>query len=201
LAATTESPAGLPWIAAIVNNDVVSLSYPLSVESMVRFVAMDDPHGWRVYRRTLCFLLARAVRELYPESRYALEHSFGGGLYCTFNDGGANGISKEQLRAIEARMREIVVRNEPIIRRKIAYEEAVHRSVACSPLGRVVPLHVQFNVVAAEDGVGRVRRCVEHQREAEADHVEADRRVHVARRQHRLDLFEHRRHPAFQAVG
>jgi uridine kinase len=127
LASTTESPAGLPWIAAIVNNDVVSLTYPLSVDSTARFVAMDDPHGWRVYRRSLCFLLARAVRELYPEARYALEHSFGGGLYCSFSLGGATGISRDQLRSIELKMRELVVCNEPILRRKIAYAEAVRR--------------------------------------------------------------------------
>jgi uridine kinase len=127
LASSNESRAGLPWVAAIVNNDVVSLSYPLAVDSTVRFVAMDDPNGWRVYRRSVCFLLAKAVRDLHPSARYALEHSFGGGLYCSFGLNGSNGITREQLRALETRMRELVAANEPILRRKIAYAEAVRR--------------------------------------------------------------------------
>jgi uridine kinase len=122
-----ESPAGLPWIAALVNNDTVSLTYPLPVNSSVRFIAMDDPHGWRIYRRSVAFLLAKAVRDLFPGARFSLEHSFGGGLFCGFSTESEPGITRSQLRALEARMRDIVARNEPIIRRKVSYADAVRR--------------------------------------------------------------------------
>ena len=65
LSGPNDTESGLPYIVALVNNDLVSLSYPLTVNSTVRFLTMADPHGWRIYRRSLCFLLAKAVRDLY----------------------------------------------------------------------------------------------------------------------------------------
>ena len=118
---------GLPWMAALVNNDLVSLSYPLSVNTHVVFVNAADAHGWRVYRRTLCFLLGMAVREAAPEAVFSVEHSFGLGLYCSFHtrDGNSHGISEEELARVGRRMREIVAQDLPIERCKVAYCDAV----------------------------------------------------------------------------
>jgi len=127
LADPPQSPAGLPYVGALVNNDVSSLSYPLSVNCEARFIAADDPHGWRIYRQSLCFLLAKTVRELYPQAVFSVDHSFGLGLYCSFStDPGNGGITAEQLTAIDSRMRELVERDLPIERRKIAFLDAVH---------------------------------------------------------------------------
>lgn len=122
------APHGLPYIAARVNNDISSLSYPLTVNSDVEFLTVADSHGWRVYRRSLCFLLAKTARELYPEADFAVEHSFGPGLYCSCNfNGKGGGIGGEQVRAIEARMKELATADLPIIRRKISFADAVER--------------------------------------------------------------------------
>ena len=122
------APDGLPYIAALVNNDASSLSYPLRVNSRVEFLTMADSHGWRIYRRSLCFLLAQTVRELYPEADFAVEHSFGLGLYCSFNfDGKGCDITAEQIRAIETRMKELVKANLEIVRRKISFADTVER--------------------------------------------------------------------------
>ena len=121
------SPAGLPYVGAMVNNDASSLSYPMSVNCEVRFIAADDPHGWRIYRQSLCFLLAKTVRELYPEASFSVDHSFGRGLYCSFTtDPSDGGVTPEQISAIDARMRELVDKDIPIERRKIAFLDAIH---------------------------------------------------------------------------
>ncbi len=119
--------AGLPYLAALVNNDVASLSYPLSTNSHVRFITLADPHGWRVYRRSLAYLLAMAVRDLFPEAAFAVEHSFGRGLYCSFQPArkAGNGICADQLKQVEARMRELIARDLPIERYKLSYEDAL----------------------------------------------------------------------------
>lgn len=125
--APDEAAGGLPLIAALVNNDLVSLSYPLTVNSSVRYVAADDPHGWRVYRRSLCFLLAKAVNDLYPDAALSVEHSLGIGLYCSFSakPESKGGISEEQLNDLSDKMKELVDRNLPIARKKTAYTDAV----------------------------------------------------------------------------
>ncbi len=125
--APAPAASGLPWIAALVNNDLVSLSYPLSVNSHVRFLNASDAHGWRVYRRSLCFLLGMAVRDAAPDADFSVEHSFGLGLYCSFHtrDGNSHGIRPDELERIDRRMRDLVAQDLPIDRCKIAYCDAV----------------------------------------------------------------------------
>lgn len=121
-------PGGLPYVAVLVNNDLSSLSYPLTVDSELRFVTMADSHGWRVYMRSLCFLLAKTVHDMYPAADFSVEHSLGPGLYCSFHEKVSNrGISLEEVEAIEKRMRQLIQRDMKIERRKIAFSDAVQR--------------------------------------------------------------------------
>ena len=120
------SPDGFPWIAALVNNDCASLSYPLSVNCTVRFLTLADRRGWRIYRNSLCFLLAKTVREVFPEAQFSVEHSFGVGLYCSFRLGeGEDCCTESTVKELEAAMRERVDRDIPIEWRKMAFTEAV----------------------------------------------------------------------------
>ncbi|HOW97438.1 MAG TPA: nucleoside kinase [Kiritimatiellia bacterium] len=120
------SKEGLEYLGALVNNDAVSLSYPLEVDSQVSLLTRADSHGFRIYRRSVCFLLGKAVKALYPEARFAVEHSMSDGFYCSFELDGKT-ISKEHMAAIERHMRETVERDVPIERRKIAFTEAVEQ--------------------------------------------------------------------------
>jgi uridine kinase len=121
------SPEGLEYLGVLVNNDAVSLSYPLEVDSSITLLTRGDPHGFQIYYRSMCFLLAKAVRELFPDARFAVQHSLGTGFFCSFEMNGSSGISDEQLRSIDRQMRATVERNVPIERRKIAFTEAVRR--------------------------------------------------------------------------
>ena len=116
---------GDPCIAAMVNNDLVSLSYPLAVNATVRFLTMADPHGWRVYRRSLSFLLTKTVRDLFPDAEFSVDHSVGPGLYCSYHEPGGDGLGAAQLAQIDARMRETVAADLPIRRSKVAFTDAV----------------------------------------------------------------------------
>lgn len=116
---------GLPYLAAMINNDVSSLTYPLSVNSFVRFLTRADPHGWRIYRRSLSFLVAKAVHDVFPEALLTLEHSIGSGLYCTFRKDSQDGISATQVQMLGEHVRDLINKDYPIERRKVAYEDAV----------------------------------------------------------------------------
>ena len=121
------SPDGLDYIGALVNNDVVSLSYPVEVDSEVALLTRGDPLGYQIYGRSTCFLLAKAVKEVFPEARFAIEHSLGTGVYCSFEMDGHAGINEEHLQRIDLHMRSLVESDFPIERRKIAFTEAVRR--------------------------------------------------------------------------
>ncbi|MGA2137609.1 MAG: nucleoside kinase [Verrucomicrobiia bacterium] len=121
------SPEGLDYLGALVNNDAVSLSYPLEVDSDVTLLTRGDPHGFRIYHRAVCFLLAKAVKELFPDARFAVQHSLGTGFYCSFEMDGKSGICDEQMQRIDQHMRALVERDIPIERREIAFTEVVRR--------------------------------------------------------------------------
>ena len=121
------APDGMAYLGAVVNNDVVSLSYPLEVDSSVQLLTLANPHGWRIYRRSVSFLLAKTVKELFPDAQFAVEHSLGTGFFCTFDTKNSKGSSTADLAAIEARMREYVTMDLPISRMKISYASAVRR--------------------------------------------------------------------------
>ena len=96
-----------PVIAALLNNDVVSLSAPVVVASTVSPLTLDDAHGWRVYRWSLCFILAKAAHEVCPDREVRVRHSLGQGLFCTV--GWREGDDRAAvIAAIEERMRAIV---------------------------------------------------------------------------------------------
>jgi uridine kinase len=128
---TAVDDQGLPFVAALVNNDVVSLSYPLSVNSAVTFVTAANPHGWRVYRRSLSFLLAKAIHDIYPNVEFSVEHSIGPGLFCNFSLGGKQGIDAAALQRIAAHMHALVAQDHTIERRKVGFLDAVREFETC----------------------------------------------------------------------
>ncbi len=117
---------GLPYLAALVNNDVCSLTFPLQVNSEVEFLTFADRHGDYVYRRSLAFLLAKAVRDLFPNCEFTVEHSIGNGYYCSFSPCGKCAMTDTDLENLDAHMRELVKRDIPLIRKNIGFVEA-HR--------------------------------------------------------------------------
>lgn len=127
LTSERKSPAGLEYIGALANNDAVSLSYPLDVDSSVKLLTRADTHGFQIYYRSMCFLLAKTVKELFPQARFAVQHSLGTGFFCSFEIDGKAGISAEQLQQIDKQMHATVKRDVPIERRRVAFTEAVRR--------------------------------------------------------------------------
>jgi uridine kinase len=118
---------GLPYLGALVNNELVTFGYTLDIDSTVRFVTMASPGGMQIYVRSLSFLLAKAVKDLHPGARFSVEHALGPGLYCEFETGGVRGIAPEQAEALEAHMRDLVASNRPILRQRISYTAAIEQ--------------------------------------------------------------------------
>lgn len=112
-----------PVIAAKVNNEITSLTYKLEVNSDIKAIRIDSRAGARIYRSTLCFILAIAARRVYPGRRLVIGHSLGKGYYYHFDDHkpvearGASRLKKE--------MESLVSEDLSIIRGYLSYVEAV----------------------------------------------------------------------------
>jgi len=114
-----------PALGALVNNEFVSVEYRIETDSTVKILGYRDSYGQRVYRHTIAFLLAKVAHELYPGSDFAVEHSLSKGLYCSFRVGEAQGVTKEQLEALDAALRKLLDEKAPIDRIKITFDEAI----------------------------------------------------------------------------
>lgn len=109
-------------VACLVNNDLVSLTYPLEVDATLIPVNLASPEGARVYRRSLCYLLAMAVQQIFPQRGLSISHSLGEAYYYEFSDGAP--AHENDLQMISQRMRDLVTEKLPIHHRVMAYEHA-----------------------------------------------------------------------------
>lgn len=69
-------------ICAYVNNKVEDLCYPLFSPKQVEFVSIDSESGRRVYTRSLCMILYKAIVELMPGVTLRIDHPLAKGYYC-----------------------------------------------------------------------------------------------------------------------
>ena len=122
-----DKATGLPYLGALVNNELVTFGYALDIDSTVRFVTMKHPAGMQIYVRSLSFLLAKAVKELFPEAGFSVEHAIGPALYCEFSRGEAAGLSQEDAAALETRLHKLVDQDLPIQRTRMSYSAAIEQ--------------------------------------------------------------------------
>ena len=120
----TALPGEVPTVAALVDGELAELTISLQRDAVLQPVTLDSADGMRVYRRSLSFLLITAARELFPDVAVFIDHSVSsGGYFCHLT--GRNPFSKNELRSIKTRMREIVSADEPITRREMPLPEAI----------------------------------------------------------------------------
>lgn len=111
-------------VAVLVNNELCSVYQRLEVNCTLAPVCLDaQAMGAAVYRRSLCFLLAIAARELFPERTLVLGHSLGHGYYHTFRDDSP--VTRDEIEKLQARMRGIVAEDQAIKHAVISYQDAL----------------------------------------------------------------------------
>ena len=115
----------LNYIGALVNNEVVSLSYPIEVDSNIKPLTFLDQCGRRIYKNSLIFLLSKACRTCFPDAKLETQHSIGNGLFCMLSNIPENMNMSEAVNIIDKYMRDMVDAKLLIIRRKLYLESAV----------------------------------------------------------------------------
>ena len=113
-----------PTVAALIDSELRELSYRVEDDIEVSPITMTNSDGFRIYRRSLAFLLVTAVHELYPEATVYVDHSLTfGGYFCQVQ--GRQPFTVAELAKIESRMREIVEANEPLLKTRVPLSEAI----------------------------------------------------------------------------
>lgn len=110
-------------VSAKVNNRTEGLTYRVYNNKDVEFLDVRDPSGMRTYVRSLCFILYKAVSELYPHGKLYVEHPVSKGYYCKLDIG--REIKLEDVSRLKQRMKEIVEKDIPFQRTECHTEEAM----------------------------------------------------------------------------
>lgn len=122
---------GIQVLAALVDNKLKSLDYKIIAPHNIRFIGYDHPDGRRTYIRSLCFVLQKVVREMFPDKVLVIDYSLPSGLYCeirevrTMEDGRpcVYFVTDDEIEAIEARMRAAIASDLPFGKTMMSLEE------------------------------------------------------------------------------
>lgn len=114
-------------VSARVNNVSQGLKFRVYNNRDVEFVDYRDAAGGRVYLRSLCFLLSKAAREVFPGSKLYMENPISNGYYCNLHksDEDSSPLTDDDVERIRERMQEIVNKDIPFHRHEVQTEEAV----------------------------------------------------------------------------
>ncbi|HOY68329.1 MAG TPA: nucleoside kinase [Candidatus Ozemobacteraceae bacterium] len=123
VAKTVSTPTHLPILCARVDNDIRSLDYSPTMDCRVEFIDYRTGAGQECYRRSITFVLARAVLELYRNARLVIGHSIGNAFYYDLYTDVP--VSETILGYINERMRAIIGKNEIFEKRTLSRTEAV----------------------------------------------------------------------------
>ncbi|MBR2399327.1 MAG: nucleoside kinase, partial [Alistipes sp.] len=106
-----------PLLAAYVNNRIKELNYKIYKPIMVRYIDITHFEGYRVYQRTISFILQKAAHDIFPERKLHIRHSLGRGLYGEFADG--DELSVEDIEALRQAMQSIIDSRHTITRQRM----------------------------------------------------------------------------------
>ena len=114
-----------PILCAKVNNVCQGLKYRAFNSRQVEFLDYTSYAGRSVYCNSLCFLLCKAAKDIFPDCRVVLRRPISKGYYCNIIKGDSSHITEEDLERITSRMRELVDADLPFRRHEVKTEEAV----------------------------------------------------------------------------
>ncbi len=98
-------------VSAKVNNKVESLDFRTYYNKDIEFLDITSSSGMRTYVRSLCFILVKAVEDLYPNGQIILEHPVSKGYFCNLRID--RGIGLDDATRIKQRMQEIIQADLP----------------------------------------------------------------------------------------
>ena len=110
-----------PVVGAIYNNEYVDLDCQITEDGKIELIDISSKEGMRTYRRTLIYIFAKALREMYPENSATVNYQLANAIYI---DIGKIEVTEELVNKLQERMRKIVKRNLPIKQVVMTRQEA-----------------------------------------------------------------------------
>nr|WP_308570349.1 threonine--tRNA ligase [uncultured Prevotella sp.] len=108
-----------------VNGETEELNRPIQSDAEVVFYKFDDDEGKRTFWHTSAHLLAEALQELYPGIQFGFGPAVENGFFYDVMPPKGTAISENDFPKIEAKMKELAKKNEPLVRKDISKADAL----------------------------------------------------------------------------
>ena len=108
-----------------VNGETVELNRPINEDSTIALYKFDDEEGKHTFWHTSAHLLAEALQELYPGIQFGFGPAVENGFFYDVMPKKGDVISENDFPKIEAKMKELAKKSEPVVRKEVAKAEAL----------------------------------------------------------------------------
>ncbi len=112
-------------LACGVNGETVELNRPINEDSQVQLYKWDDEEGKHTFWHTSAHLLAEALKALYPGIQFGFGPAIENGFFYDVLLPGGESIKEGDFPAIEAKMKELAGKKEPVVRKEVAKADAL----------------------------------------------------------------------------
>jgi threonyl-tRNA synthetase len=123
IAASISTSLAKDAVALKVDGEMTDLTASVPHGSVIEIVRRNDPEALELLRHDAAHVLAEAAKELYPDLQVTIGPAIENGFYYDFYR--ETPFTPDDLSKLEARMHEIVKRDEPIVRIEMLREEAI----------------------------------------------------------------------------
>jgi len=117
------SSLGKAALAVSVNDNLQDLTAPITTDSTVTIITAKDKDGLHILRHSCSHVMAEAVQELWPDTQVTIGPAIENGFYYDFAR--KEPFTTEDFAKIEAKMHEIIKRDEKIERIVMPRNEAI----------------------------------------------------------------------------
>ncbi len=108
-------------LAVKVNGTTTENSTPVTEDSKIEILTFKQEEGKKIFWHSAAHVMAMAVKELYPEVKLTIGPSIDNGFYYDFE---AEPFRPEDLEKIQVKMKEIVEKNIPFVKKEVSLDEA-----------------------------------------------------------------------------
>ncbi|MEZ0259705.1 MAG: threonine--tRNA ligase [Alphaproteobacteria bacterium] len=110
-------------LATKLNGEIIDLHRPLFADGKIEIITRKSPEALEIIRHDTAHVMAEAVQELFPGTQVTIGPSIENGFFYDF--GKDTPFATEDLVKIEAKMKEIIARNEKFTREEWDRDEAI----------------------------------------------------------------------------
>jgi threonyl-tRNA synthetase len=111
-------------LAAKLNGEVVDATRPILSDAKLVLLTINDPEGKSTLWHSSAHLMAEALEELYPGTKFGIGPPIDSGFYYDIDLGGKT-ISQDDFKAIEDKMLELARKNSAYVRKEVSKAAAI----------------------------------------------------------------------------